>query len=67
MFFNRGELCDAVSLLVYILDDVEWFKPVELHTPSGRRGHIKMAIGSLQRGALLELFFRYSWPYEMSF
>ncbi|OZC11744.1 hypothetical protein X798_00924 [Onchocerca flexuosa] len=32
MFFNR--------------DDIEWFKPVELRTPSGRRGHIKEALGT---------------------
>uniref|UniRef100_A0A1I7T3P4 Pre-rRNA-processing protein TSR1 homolog n=2 Tax=Caenorhabditis tropicalis TaxID=1561998 RepID=A0A1I7T3P4_9PELO len=32
MFFNR--------------EDIEWFKPVELYTPSGRRGHIKEAVGT---------------------
>ncbi|WKX96675.1 hypothetical protein Q1695_012815 [Nippostrongylus brasiliensis] len=32
MFFNR--------------EDIEWFKPVELYTPSGRRGHIKEALGT---------------------
>uniref|UniRef100_A0A914YDT3 Pre-rRNA-processing protein TSR1 homolog n=1 Tax=Panagrolaimus superbus TaxID=310955 RepID=A0A914YDT3_9BILA len=32
MFFNR--------------DDIEWFKPVELYTPQGRRGHIKESLGT---------------------
>ncbi|ETN74250.1 AARP2CN domain protein [Necator americanus] len=32
MFFNR--------------EDIEWFKPVELYTPSGRRGHIKEPLGT---------------------
>jgi len=32
MFFNR--------------EDIEWFKPVELRTKSGRRGHIKDGLGT---------------------
>ncbi|VDK70088.1 unnamed protein product [Litomosoides sigmodontis] len=32
MFFNR--------------EDIEWFKPVELRTQRGRRGHIKEALGT---------------------
>uniref|UniRef100_A0A7E4VKB0 Pre-rRNA-processing protein TSR1 homolog n=1 Tax=Panagrellus redivivus TaxID=6233 RepID=A0A7E4VKB0_PANRE len=32
MFFNR--------------DDIEWFKPIEVYTPQGRRGHIKEALGT---------------------
>lgn len=31
MFFNR--------------EDIEWFRPVELRTKYGRRGHIKEALG----------------------
>ena len=32
MFFNR--------------EDIEWFKPVELHTKRGNRGHIKVPLGT---------------------
>ena len=32
MFFNR--------------EDIDWFKPVEIKTKNGRRGHIKEALGT---------------------
>lgn len=28
------------------LEDIEWFKPVELYTDSGNRGHIKDSVGT---------------------
>lgn len=35
MFFNR--------------EDIEWFRPVELRTKYGRRGHIKEPLGICKR------------------
>ncbi|CAJ0581771.1 unnamed protein product, partial [Mesorhabditis spiculigera] len=44
--FKINRRSAIVRYLFFNRDDVEWFKPVELHTPSGRRGHIRMAIGT---------------------
>lgn len=38
----------ALSVIIYcfsVTDDILWFKPVELRTKWGRRGHIKEALG----------------------
>lgn len=31
---------------IFFIDDVEWFKPVEVYTAKGRRGHIKESLGT---------------------
>jgi hypothetical protein len=43
MFFNR--------------DDIEWFKPVELRTKYGRRGHIKEPLGEYYQHILMKYIF----------
>lgn len=32
--------------MCYALEDVEWFKPVEVYTSKGRHGHIKESLGT---------------------
>uniref|UniRef100_A0A1I7XPC8 Pre-rRNA-processing protein TSR1 homolog n=1 Tax=Heterorhabditis bacteriophora TaxID=37862 RepID=A0A1I7XPC8_HETBA len=51
MFFHRGEHrtpCFSISLILmlFFTEDIDWFKPVEVYTPSGRRGHIKEPLGT---------------------
>lgn len=52
------------------LDDIMWFKPVELRTKYGRRGHIKEPLGV---AVLFEWYgvhvvypiCRYTWSHEV--
>lgn len=36
----------VVRYMFFNSEDIEWFKPVELYTPQGRRGHIKQPLGT---------------------
>lgn len=43
-------LCLNLTIFVpFLADDILWFKPVELRTKWGRRGHIKEALGEKKK------------------
>jgi len=44
--FQINKRVVTVRFLFFNREDVEWFKPVELRTKTGRRGHIKDGLGT---------------------
>ena len=42
--YDMIDMITVICLSVFI-DDITWFKPVELWTKYGRRGHIKEPLG----------------------
>ena len=42
--FKRSAI---IRFMFYNREDIEWFKPVELRTKYGRRGHIREPLGKI--------------------
>ncbi|PAV75178.1 hypothetical protein WR25_25488 [Diploscapter pachys] len=44
--FKINKRSVVARYMFFNIEDIEWFKPVELYTPSGRRGHITESVGT---------------------
>lgn len=44
--FKINKKTCVVRLMFHNADDINWFKPVELRSKYGRRGHIKETVGT---------------------
>ncbi|PAV74253.1 hypothetical protein WR25_18113 [Diploscapter pachys] len=44
--FKINKRSVVARYMFFNIEDIEWFKPVELYTPSGRRGHIIESVGT---------------------
>ena len=44
--FHVNKRVCTVRFMFFNREDVDWFKPVELRTKTGRRGHIKDGLGT---------------------
>merc|ERR1712013_974200 len=77
--FHVNKRVCTVRFMFFNREDVDWFKPVELRTKTGRRGHIKDGLGthghmkcifdgqvSQQDAVLMNLFKRVfpKWTYD---
>lgn len=70
--FKINKKSSIIRFMFFNRDDINWFKPVELRTKYGRRGHIKEALGTtLGCKSFPEyhiknniISFRYSWPFQ---